>query len=98
VIGCNSYLYFVNPARHEKPQRVKTGVRVVSALAASPDGKTLVAGGRPGTVEVYDVANRTRTTTYDFGVGGLHAVAFAPDGLTFAAGGDKGLVACDAAD
>jgi hypothetical protein len=45
---------------------------------------------------VFDVATRARTTSYDFGIGGLHALAYAPDGVTFAAAGDTGLVVCDA--
>jgi len=97
VVASNSFLYFLCLSRRERPKRVKTGSRTVAALAASPDGKTLLAGGRPGAVELYDTATRTRTTAYDFGIGGLHAVAFAPDGLTFAAAGDAGLVVCDVA-
>lgn len=96
VVGSNSFLDFMNPARKEKSTRLKTGVRTVLAVAASPDGKMILVGGKPGAIEVYDVASRTRTTAYDFGIGGIHALAFAPDGLTFAAGGDKGLVVCDA--
>lgn len=97
VAASNSFLYFVNPARQEKPVRVKAGSRVVAALAASPDGRSVLAGGREGSVEVYDPATRTRTAAYDFGIDGIHALAVAPDGLTFAAGGDTGLVVCDAA-
>jgi WD40 repeat protein len=96
VIASGAFLFFANPARQGKPAKVKTGLRVVTAVTASPDGKTLLAGGKPGTVEVYDAGTLTRATTYDFGVGGVHALAFAPDGLTFAAAGDKGLVVCDA--
>jgi WD40 repeat protein len=95
VVGSNSFLFFVNPVRQEKPQKVKTGVRIVSALAVSPGGGTLLAGGRPGAVEVYDVASRTRVRVYDFPIGGVHAVAFAPDGQTFAVAGDDGLVVAD---
>lgn len=96
VVASNSFLDFVNPARAEKPTRVKTGSRVVVAVAVSPDGRAVLAGGRDGLIEVYDPATRARTKTYDFGIGGLHALAFAPDGLTFAAAGDSGLVVCDA--
>ena len=96
AVASNSFILFVNPAREAKPTRVKTGSRTVVALAASPDGKVVLAGGRPGAVEVYDVASRARKASYDFGIGGLHALAFAPDGLTFAAAGDDGLVVCDA--
>jgi WD40 repeat protein len=95
VVGTNSFLDFLNPVRREKPSRLKTGVRTVLAVAVSPDGKTILVGGKPGAIELYDVASRCRTTSYDFGLGGVYALAFAPDGLTFAAGGDKGLVVCD---
>jgi WD40 repeat protein len=95
VVGSNSFLDFLNPCRWQKPTRLKTGLRTVLAVAVSPDGKMVLAAGKPGAVELYDVAARTRTATYDFGIGGVHALAFAPDGLTFAAGGDKGLVVCD---
>jgi WD40 repeat protein len=96
VVGSNSFLFFVNPTRQEKPTKVKTGLRVVSAVAVSPDGGTLIAGGKPGTVEVYDVPSRTRARVFDFPVGAVYAVAFAPDGLTFAVAGDNGLVIADA--
>ncbi len=96
VVGSNSFVDFINPVRKEKPTRLKTGLRTVLAVAVAPDGRTLLVGGKPGAIEVYDTATRTRTTTYDFNIGGVHALAFAPDGLTFAAAGDKGLVVCDA--
>jgi WD40 repeat protein len=95
VIAAGAFLYFVNPVKFEKPARVKTGLRLLVAAAASPDGRTVLAGGKPGTVEVYDTATRARTTTYDFGIGAVHALAYAPDGLTFAAAGETGLVVCD---
>lgn len=98
VVASNSFLEFVNPVRREKRTRVKTGIRAISALAASPDGRTLLVGGRPGTVEVYDTATQARRTVYDFELGGVYGLAYSPDGLTFAAAGDNGLVVCDAAE
>jgi WD40 repeat protein len=95
VVASNSYLYFVNSARQEKSRKVKTGLRVVTGVVASPDGRTVLAGGKPGSVEVYDVASLTRTTAFDFGIGGVHGIAIAPDGLTFAVAGDNGLLVCD---
>lgn len=97
AVASNSFIEFVNPLRREKPTRVKSRSRTVVALATSPDGTTVLAGGRPGAVEVYGVAQRTKRAEYDFGIGGVHALAFAPDGLTFAAAGDDGLVVCDTA-
>jgi WD40 repeat protein len=95
AVASNSYLYLLNSTRIEKAKRVKTGLRVVTGVVVSPDGRTLFAGGKPGSVEVYDVASLTRTTTFDFGIGGVHSLAIAPDGLTFAVAGDKGLLVCD---
>lgn len=97
AVASNSFIEFVNPQRKAKPIRVKSASRTVVALAASPDGTTVLAGGRPGAVEVYDIARRAKRAEYDFGIGGVHALAFAPDGLTFAAAGDDGLVVCDIA-
>jgi len=95
AVASNSFIQFVNPLRHEKSIRVKTGIRTISALVASPDGKTLLAGGRPGLVEVYDTTGREKKAAFDFGIGAVHALAYAPDGLTFAAAGDEGLIVCD---
>ncbi|HEY1187142.1 MAG TPA: hypothetical protein VGE74_05760 [Gemmata sp.] len=98
VIASNSFLEFVNPVRERKPVRVKSGIRTITALAAAPDGQTLLVAGRPGSVEVYDAETRVRRTVYDFGLGSIHALAYSPDGLTFAAAGDNGLVVCDVAE
>jgi WD40 repeat protein len=96
VVASNAFVYFANPVKFAKAERLKTGIRTVVAIAASPDGKTVLVGGRPGTIEVYDATTRAKTTTYDFDIGGVHSLAYAPDGLTFAAAGDRGLVVCDA--
>lgn len=95
AVASNSFIEFVNPLKRAKATRVRSASRTVIALAASPDGATILAGGRPGAVEVYDTARRAKRAEYDFGIGGVHALAFAPDGLTFAAAGDTGLVVCD---
>jgi hypothetical protein len=95
VIAANSYLLFADPDIPQKPGRVKTAIRTLTALAVSPDGRTLLAGGRPGTVECYDVESRTRRSVFEFGIGAVHGLAFAPDGCTFAVAGDKGLLVCD---
>jgi WD40 repeat protein len=97
VIAANSFLYFADATKYQKPRPIKTGIRTLTALAVSPDGQMLLAGGSPGTVEVYDVSTRTRKVTFDFEIGRVHGLAFAPDGCTFAAGGDEGLVVCDVA-
>src|SRR5262249_13890714 len=91
VVGVNSALYFVDATTRGKPRRVKTGFRVVAAVASSAGGRAGFGGGKPGGVEVYDVGTGGLRTRYDFGLGGVHAVAVAPDGSTFAIAGDDGL-------
>ena len=95
VVGTNSFLDFMNPCGRRSQRASRPAC---APFWRSPyrrmAGRSLLAASR-GLIEVYDVASRTRTTAYDFGIGGIYALAFAPDGLTFAAGGDKGLVVCD---
>src|SRR5262249_12111167 len=95
VGAASSFLYWAETAQAGKPRRTKTGLRTLGALAISPDGQSLLAGGRPATVEWYDVETRKLKATYDFEVGGVHGLAFSPDGCTFAVAGDRGLVLCD---
>lgn len=97
VIAAASFLHFVTIGSPSKPSKgkVKTGFRAVNSVAISPDGRTVLAGGKPSAVEVYDVASRAMVTSYDFDVGSVYAVAFAPDGLTFAVAGYEGLAVCD---
>jgi WD40 repeat protein len=96
VVGANSFLFFIDVTGAGKPRKVKTRFRSVTGLAASPDGRTVLAGGKPGAVEVYDAETGSLRTAYDFDLGGVYDIAAAPDGLTFAVAGDRGLVVCDA--
>lgn len=96
IIAAGSYMHCTDlQSLKAKPVKMKTGIRIVTALAVSPDGRSLLAGGKPGTVELYEGESRTLRRTYDFGIGGVHALAMSPDGLTFAIAGDKGLIRCD---
>jgi WD40 repeat protein len=97
VVAAGSFLHCVGATASRKLWKVKTGLRTLTTVAASPDGRLVIAGGSPKAVEVYDAATGDRLAAYDFGVGGVHAVAFAPDGLTFAVAGYDGLVVCDSA-
>src|SRR6202043_958778 len=63
IIAANSFLYFADATQYQKPHRIKTDIRTLTALAISPDGQMLLAGGWPGTMEVYDVPTRTRKCT-----------------------------------
>jgi WD40 repeat protein len=95
VVGVSSALYFVDATEERKPRKVKTGFRTVTAVAAPPDGRAVIVGGRPAGVEVYHPDTGALVVRYDFGLGGVNAVAVAPDGLTFAVAGDDGLAVFD---
>lgn len=96
VVAAGSYLYVVDATTPGKPRKVKTASRVLTCVAAFPGGRSVVAGGKPGGVEVFDAATGAVRAAYDFELGGVFGVAVAPDGLTFAVAGERGLAVCDA--
>lgn len=67
-----------------------------SGLALSPDGRSLAACGRDGTVAVWESAAGQIRDRFAWPVGTLYGVAFAPGGGTAAAAGQKGIVVWDA--
>lgn len=100
VVAAGSFLHFLCTTEVRKPRKVKTGLRSVSTVAVTPDGRTVFAGGGTGggvkRLEVYDAESGALRTAYDFGVGSVYDVAVAPDGLTVAVAGHEGLAVCDA--
>ncbi len=96
AVGVNNAIYFADATEQKrKPRKVKSGFRRITAIAALPDGRRVIVGGRPEGVEVYDPATAELVVRYDFGLGGINGVAVAPDGLTFAVAGEEGVGAYD---
>lgn len=55
----------------------------VSSLSFSSDGKLLAVGSTPSHVEIWDIENRKKLRSFDYGA----TVALSPDGHTFATNG-----------
>ena len=56
------------------------------ALAASPDGKILAAGGADGTIAIWETASGQKTKTLSGHQGPVLALAFSPDGTRLLSG------------
>ncbi len=77
--------------------RVINGARSTEDVAYSPDGKYLVVGANSGGLEVWDVLNGKKTSTFLKKKGDAYArVAFTPDGKHIAASKDGRIVFVEA--
>jgi WD40 repeat protein len=62
----------------------------VNAVALTPDGRTLLAGGDDWTVHVWDVESRQKRCDFNWRLGPVTSLVLAPDGMTAAVTGRKG--------
>lgn len=63
-----------------------TESRSMAAIAVSPDGNTIAAGGKGESVLVWDVDRPSNPTVLNTGAGQAFSSAFSPDGKTLAIG------------
>jgi WD40 repeat protein len=64
----------------------------VSAVAYSPDGRTLATGSWDGTVRLWDPEAGAERACFQWPTGRVFALAYSPDGLRLAAAGEKGVI------
>jgi RNA polymerase sigma factor (sigma-70 family) len=72
--------------------RLTTSDRWVTALAFSPDGKTLATGHDGGTVRFWETASGKTRREWQAHPDSVHSLAFSPDGKLFASAGSDTTV------
>src|SRR4051794_35650561 len=68
------------------------GAGEVHSVAFSPDGLTLAAGCRSGTIVLWEVASAREQATLAGHTGWVFCLAYSPDGETLASAGHDGTV------
>jgi len=87
-VGCvEGEIFLWNSATGQLIRKLDTiHMSEVSAVAFSPDGKTLASGSRDNTVILWDLASNQPIDQFIGHTGWVYSVAFSPDGRTLASG------------
>ncbi|WP_020471101.1 WD40 repeat domain-containing protein [Zavarzinella formosa] len=74
------------------PRIIGRHTGMVTCLAFTPDGRTLLSGGWDETVRTWDVRETRPPTAFAWPVGRVTSLAVAPDGLRAVVGGETGTL------
>lgn len=74
------------------PRLVGRHTGMVTSLAFTPDGRTLLSGGWDETVRTWDVQGTRPPTAFTWPVGRVTSLTVAPDGLRAVVGGETGTL------
>jgi WD40 repeat protein len=75
-----------------KKEILAFGSGMVTELAYSPDGKTIVSAGASGTLSFWDRSTGARKDWFGTGQWGIRSLVFSLDGKTLYSGGDDGTI------
>ncbi len=91
--GQHEFRKLLYPMDHAGREDRSLGGRrpVISAMAISPDGKTLVSGADDGSLWLWDLSTGREIRQVQGRKGSIQSVAFAPKGKTFAAADERGI-------
>jgi WD40 repeat protein len=89
ALGAGVRWWKVDGSKRPRSGLIEGHADVVSCLALTPDGRTLLSASWDGVVRCWDAVTGTQKCAWDWGTGKLFHVAVSPDGLTAVAGGLK---------
>jgi WD40 repeat protein len=88
VVAVDRDLLVIDASSGRVLREIPTATRLIAAVAASPDGKTVVTGSYDNTVRLWDLETGANTAVWTGHLGWVRAVAFLPDGKTVVSAGE----------
>ena len=85
-------LYLLETGTGRQVQRIPTPMRLIDAVAISPDGKLAATAGFENVIRIWDLESRLNIKMLRGHTGWVHAVAFLPDGKSLVSGSQDNTV------